>query len=175
MKLLKIEHPTTKNAKISRILFMIMTVLFAVYMCLLCYNDFIMASHRVQITQDAGYELVWSGMFTLESVFYLASFIYYIAITLAIFLLCLRTSLVTNCTAFGLCVGGALLSPLINSEIAEYMVCKYNVFFFLHHNDINEKYMYLKPALVLLTIAAATYFLAARLIEHKKATAQPIE
>lgn len=167
MKLLKIEHPTTKNAKISRILFMIMTVLFAVYMCLLCYNDARQAMSEVKITPDAGFVLEFSGITPLGAL-YSTCFIGYIVAGIAILLLCLRGSRIGSCIAFGLSVGGARLSLLINSEIAEYMVCKYNVFFFLHHNVISATYMFLKPALALLTIAAATYFLSAHLTASKK-------
>ncbi|MBQ7339129.1 MAG: hypothetical protein IJW40_11855, partial [Clostridia bacterium] len=62
-----------------------------------------------------------------------------------------------------------------NTAVSEYMVCKYNIFFFLHHNDIGTNFVYLKPALVALTIAAATYFLIARLMAHKKESVQSTE
>ena len=177
MKLLKIERPATKNTQIARILFMVMTVLFAVYMCPMCYEDFIMASHRVQITQDAAYELVWHGAITAEMVLYLFFLIYYIAAAVAILLLCLRISLAANCTAFGLGAAGALLAPLINSSVAEYMVYRYGILSFLckPSNAQAIGFVWIKPIFVALMLAAATYFLIARLIEHKKESAQPTE
>ena len=170
MKLLKIEHPTTKNAKISRILFMVMTVLFAVYMCLLCYNDARQAMSEVKITPDAGYVLEFAGVTPLGAL-YAVCFAFYALAAVAILWLSLRCTTIACGVAFGLSVGGALASLLINTSLAEYYVCKYCIFFFLHHNDISTKFIYLKPTLAALTIASATYFLIARLIEHKKATA----
>lgn len=179
MKLLKIEHPTTKNAKISRILFMIMTVLFAVYMCPMCYNDFVMASHRVQITQDAAYVLQWqwSSLLRAETLLYLFALIYYAVAAVAILLLCLRTSLKANVIACGLAAVGTLSAVFLNSELAEFMVYRYGILSFLY--DSTEPwatwYVLVKPVSVVLMLAAATYFLVARLVEHQKEIAQPTE
>ncbi len=174
MKLLKIEHLSTKNAKIARILFMVMTVLFAVYMCLLCYNDAQQAMSEVKITPDAGYVLEFAGVTPLGAL-YAVCFAFYALAGVAILWLSLRGTIVTSSVAFGLSVGGALFSLFINTSLAEYYVCKYYVFFFLHHNDIGTKFIYLKPTLAALTIATATCFLVARLVEHRKATTQPTE
>ena len=173
MKLLKIERPATKNTKIARILFMVMTVLFAVYMCPMCYDDFILTSHKVKITQDAGYELVWNGMLSFEMVLYLLFLIYYTAATVAILILCLRTSITANCTAWGLGTAGALLALVINDGLTEFMVYRYGLLSFLYNreNPWATGFLWIKPIFVALMLAAATYFLVARLIEHKKASA----
>ena len=167
MNLLKIEPLTTKNAKIARILFMVMTVLFAVYMCLLCYNDARAAMSEIKIRPGGIYELVFTG-YTPTGILYIASMAFYILAGAAILLLCLRGTRVGSCIAAGLAVGGALFALFINTDTSEYIVCKYNVFFFLHHKDIAGNFVYLKPSLVALTIAAATYFLSAHLTVNKK-------
>ena len=171
MKLLKIERPATKHLKIARILFMLMTVLFAAYMLPMCYDDFIMTSNKIQITQEGGYEYVWTGVLTIEAAVYLISLIYYTAASVAALILCLRTTSAANCTAFGLGAAGALLALFINSGLSEFMVYRYGILSFLYDSSepFADWYVWIKPVFVLLMLASAAYFLLACRQEWKLA------
>ena len=185
MKLLKIERPATKNLKIARILFMVMTVLFAALMCYLCIQNaklkhFAMEVYNVyekpadfQYSSEMPYEeylrqythaLTYFVFSILETVWYSLSGI-------AILLLCLRCSVATSCIAWGLSLAGALYAFTIDTQLNEYVFLKYHLFPFFSADTNLTILPYFKPAWIILLIAAAIYFLVARLIEHKKASA----
>ena len=169
MKLLKIERPATKNLKVARILFMVMTVLFAVYICPMCHDDFVMAINKIRITKEGGFEYVWSGTLTYEAVLHLIALIYYIASTVVMLILSLRCTVDACGISFGLGVAGALFALVINSGLAEFMVYRYGIISFLYNreNPWATGFRWIKPIFVALMIAAATYFLIARLRERK--------
>ena len=184
MKLLKIERPATKHLKIARILFMVMTVLFAVLMCYLCIQNaklkhFAMEVYNVyekpadfQYSSNMPYEeylrqythaLTYFVFAILETVWYALS-------AIAILMLCLRCTKTTGWIAWALSVASAVYalgSRNTDMRLGEYVFLKYHLFPFFSADTNLTIQPYFIPIVVVLVAAAATYFLIAMLRERK--------
>lgn len=189
MKLMKIEKPTTRNGWVSRILFMVMTVLLAALLCYLLISEAniqgaaletykkILSNRDYQYPSDESPESIARqySYRLAEYVGAIAGAIWFSISAVAILCLCLRGTVVTGCVAWGISVAGALFWLGIDTQLNEYIFMKYHLFPFFSAETNLTILPYFKPILIILLIAAATYFLVARLIEHKKATTQPTE
>jgi 4-amino-4-deoxy-L-arabinose transferase-like glycosyltransferase len=69
----------------------------------------------------------------------------------------------------------ALGSRNTDMRLGEYIFLKYHLFPFFSADTNLTIQPYFVPTVAALTIAAATYFLIARLVEHKKESAQSTE
>ncbi len=166
MKWIKIT-PTTRNGRVSRIIFMVVTVLFAIYICWLCIRDAQLAGMWLDESWLEDHQYTeFSADFALSVI----ETVWFAVSAVVILVLCLRCSVVTSCVAWGVSVAGSLLSLVVNEQLSEYVFYKYYMLAFLSVETNLRILPYVKPTIVTLVIAAATYFLIAQLTEHKKAT-----
>ena len=188
MKKFSMTKPTTKQTKISRLVYMVMAVLFAALMCYLCIQHAQMQHFKMEVSNvynkpadfqypsDMPYEeYLYQYIHALTYfVFAILETVWYALSAIAILMLCLRCTKTTSWIAWGLSVASAVYalgSRNTDMRLGEYIFLKYHLFPFFSADTNLTIQPYFVPTVAALTIAAATYFLIARLIEHKKAIA----
>ena len=189
MKHFPITKPTTKQTKISRLVFMLLTVLLVIF---LCYNLFYQMQrdhNHVTFLEDRlnnpDYEFRPGDSYegnTLEHkqvlrrlIFTTIEWVWFAVSGIAILILCLFCSRTTCWIAWSLSGMNAIVWSLIDTQLYEYVLLNYHLFPFFSMDTNMQLQRFFKPTMIILVIAAATYFLIARLIEHKKESAQPTE